>query len=76
MELHDQSFVALAFRREKLSLLHFYKDLTRKTNYLEGLSWFKFNNLGLVLGIALTYYCGVAKELIRKVKRFSGLISP
>ena len=46
----QQSFVTLAFPQEKLSYLHFYKDLIRKNNFFEGWSWLKFNNLGLALG--------------------------
>ena len=30
----------------------FYKDLTRKTAFFEGWSWFKFINLGLALDMA------------------------
>ena len=32
----QQSFVTLAFPQEKLSYLHFYKDLIRKNNFLRG----------------------------------------
>ena len=40
-----------------------YKDLTaRKTAFFEG-SWLKFNNLGLVLGMALKFYTSVVKGL-------------
>ena len=52
----------------------FYKDLTRKTAFLEGCSWFKFNSLGLALGTNLKFYTSVAKELKLKVRRFWGLI--
>ena len=37
------------------------QDLTSKTTFFEGRSWFKFNNLGLGLGIALKFYTSVAK---------------
>ena len=30
--------------------------MTRKTTFYEGWSWFKFNNLGLALGMALRFY--------------------
>ena len=46
---------------EKLSLLQFYKDLTRKTLFVEGWSWFKFNNLALVLGMTFKCHKNVAK---------------
>ena len=56
----DQSLVTLAFQLEKLSKSQFYKDL--------GWFWFKFNNLVLVLGMALKYYNSVAKGLKLKVR--------
>ena len=36
--------------------------------------WFKFNNLGLALGITLNYYTSVAKGLKLKDRNFWGLI--
>ena len=45
-------------------------DLTRKTTFFEGWSWFKFNNLGLALGIALKFYTSVKKGLKLKVTIF------
>ena len=53
----DQSLVALAF----LSQPQFYKDLTRKSNFFVGCLWFKFNNLGLGLGMALKFCTSVVK---------------
>ena len=41
--------------------------MTRKTTFSTGWSWFKFNNLGLALGMALKLYISVAKGLKRKV---------
>lgn len=38
-------------------------DLIRKTDFLEGWSWFNFNNLGLVLEMTLKLYTVVAKRL-------------
>ena len=52
----------------------FYKDLTRKTTSFAGWSWFRLNNLGLALGIALKFYTSVAKGLKLKVRKFWGLI--
>ena len=52
-----------------------YKDFTGKTNFFEGCSWFKFNNLGLALAMALKFYTSVAKGLKLKVRKFWGLIS-
>ena len=47
---------------EKLLEPQFYKDLKKK-HLLKGWSWFKFNNLGLTLGMALKFYTSVAKGL-------------
>ena len=46
--------------------------MIRKTNFFEGCSWFKSNNLGLALGIILKLYTGVAKGLKLKVRNFWG----
>ena len=70
----DQSLVTLAFLWEKLSKPQFYKDLTRKTVFFEGWSWFKFNNLGLTLGTNLKFYTSLSKGLKLKVRKFWGLI--
>ena len=35
------------------------KELTRKNTFFEEWSWFKFNNLGLALGMALKDYTSV-----------------
>ena len=69
----DQSLVTLAFLWEKLSQPQFYKDLTRKTAFFLGWSWFKFNNLGLVLCANLKFYTTVEKGLKLKVRKFWGL---
>ena len=70
----DQGLVTLAFLREKLSQPQFYKYLTRKTAFFEEWSWFKFNNLGLVLGTDLKFYTSLAKGLKLKARKFWGLI--
>ena len=44
--------------------------MTRKITFVEGLSWFKFTNLGLGQGMALKFYTSVAKGLKLKVKTF------
>ena len=46
--------------------------MTRKTYFFEECSWFKFNNLGLALGMALKFCTSVWKEL--RVGKFRGLI--
>ena len=47
---------------------------TRETNFFEGWSCFKFNNLRLALGMALKFYTIVTKGLKVKVGKFWGLI--
>ena len=49
-----------------------HKVLTRKMAFLEGWSWFKFNNLGLVLGTNLKFCTTVEKGLKLKVRKFWG----
>ena len=48
--------------------------MTRITTFFEGWSWFKFNSLGLALGVALKFYTSVAKGLKRKIRKFWRLI--
>ena len=69
----DQNLVTVAFLWEKLSQPQFYKDLTRKTAFFEGWSWFKFNNLGLALGTNFCYTI-VAKWSKLKVRKFCELV--
>ena len=47
-----------------------YIDLTRKTAFFEGWSWFKFNNLGLTPGTNLKFCTSVAKGLKLKIRKF------
>ena len=69
----DQIFITVAFLREKLPHCQLYEDLIRKPAYFEKWSWFKFYNLGLTLGINLTFYASVAKGLKLKFRKFWGL---
>ena len=69
----DLSLVTLAFPFKKLSQPQFFKYLTKKT-FFEVYLWFKFNNLGLALGMALKFYTGLAKRLPQKARKFWGLI--
>ena len=55
------------------SYTQFYKDLARKTTFFEGWPWFKFNDLGLALGMTLKFYTSVTKGLKLKVTKFYGL---
>ena len=41
----------------------------------EDCSWFKFNNLGLPLGVDFKFFTSVEKKLKLKVEKFFGLIS-
>ena len=70
----DQSLVTVAFLWEKLSQPRFYKDLSKKTAFFKGWSWFRFNNLELALGTDLNFYTSVVKRLELKVRKFWGLI--
>ena len=71
----DQSLVTLTFLWEKLSRPQFFKDLTRRTPFFEGWSWFKLNNWqGLALGTNLKFYTSVGIKLKLKVRKFWGLI--
>ena len=46
------------------------KGFDQKNRFFEGWSWFKFNNLGLVLGANLKFYTSVVKGLKLKVRKF------
>ena len=70
----DQSLVTVAFLREKLSQPQFYKVLTRKIEFFDGWSWFKFNNFELALGTKLKFYTSVEKGLKLKFRKFWSLI--
>ena len=56
-----QSLVTLTFPLEKLSEPQFCKDLTKKNTIFKDWSWFKLNNLGLALVMALEFYTSVEK---------------
>ena len=45
----------------------------QKNHFFEGWSWFKVNNLGLALGMALKFYTSVTKGLKLKVRKSWGL---
>ena len=48
--------------------------MTRKTSSFEWWYWYKFNNLGLAIGIALKFFDSVVKGLKLKVTKIWGLI--
>ena len=58
--------------KRKVITTSIFKDLTRKTAFFEGWSWFKFNNFGLALGMALKFCTSVAKVSKLKVSEFWG----
>ena len=45
-----------------------------RTIFFEQCSWFKFNNMGLALDVALTFYTSAAQGLKLKVRKILGLI--
>ena len=47
----------------------------QKKQFFEGCFWFKFNNLGLALGMALKFNTNVAERLKLKVRNFWELIT-
>ena len=57
---------------KEVVITEIYMGLTRKTDFFEGWSWFKFNNLRLVLGITLKFYSCVEKRVKLKVKSVEG----
>ena len=46
------------------------KGFDQKKTFFEGCTWFKFNNLGVALGIALKFYTSVAKGWQLEVWKF------
>ena len=46
----------------------------QKKQFFEGCFWFKFNNLGLALGMALKFNTNLAERLKLKVRKFWELI--
>ena len=48
--------------------------MTRKIVFLDGWSWFKFNNFGLALGTNLKFSTSVVKTLKLKVRKFLELL--
>ena len=48
--------------------------MTRKNTFSEEWPWFNFNNLGLALGMALTFYTNVTKARKLKARKFEEII--
>ena len=75
MCLCDHSLLtSISMRQVITSSLLFYMDFTRKTAFFEEWPWFRFNNLGLILGTNLKFYTSVGKGLELKVRNFGGLV--
>ena len=75
----DQSLVTLAFPREKfgnssISKREVIRIWTEKKAFFEECPWFRFNDLGLALGMAFKFYTSVANVLKLKVGKFYGII--
>ena len=74
----NQCLVTLAFLYERKviinSILYRFdqKNLFFFSFFFEKCSWFKFNNLGVTLGIALKFYTWVAKWIKLKSESFGG----
>ena len=78
----DQSLVTLAFLWKKLKFgnssislrevitTSILKGFDQKNRFFQRWSWFKFNNLGLALGMALKFNTSVAKGSKVKVRKF------
>ena len=49
--------------------------MTTKNNFFEECVWFKFNNLGLALGMVFNLYARVAKGLKVNFRKFGVLIA-
>ena len=56
----------------KVTITSILWGFNQKNNIFEGCTWFKFNNLGLALGIALKFDTIVAKGLKLKAESFKG----
>ena len=57
----------------KVTVPSILKGLGQKNQFFEGCCLFKFNNLGLALGMTLKFYTIVSKGLKLKVRKFWGL---
>ena len=53
-----------------------FSGFDQKNTFFEGWSWFKFNNLGLALGIALEFYTGLATLFLKNRYAQRPTISP
>ena len=71
---HMTQIILEMWSSDQSLVTQFCKDFIRKNSFFEGCAWFKFNNLGLALCMALKFFTSVAKRLKLKVRKFWGLI--
>ena len=67
----ESSYIVNVVMGPKFDNSSIYKDLNKKINFFEGYCWFKFNNLGLALGMALKFYASVTSFLKLKLTKYS-----
>ena len=58
----------------KVLITSVLQGFEQKTSFFEACFWFKFNSLGLALGVVFKFYTSVAKLLKIKVRKILGLI--
>ena len=59
----------------EVAITSILKGFDQKNNFFVACFWFKFNNLVLVLGMALEFCKSVEKEFKLKLRKFLGPIS-
>ena len=62
---HVRKFENQSILTREVIVTLFYKDVGRKTDCFEGWSWFKFDNMWLVLSMTLKFYSSVAKIKVK-----------
>ena len=65
----------VGFHERSYHNLNFIRISSENTAFSEGWSWFKFNNLGHIVGGNLKFYTGVAKGLKLKIRNLEGASS-
>ena len=67
---YDSNYIVDALVWPKFGNSSISKGFDQKNYFFEGRTWFKFNNLELLVGVILKVNTNVAKGLILKVKTF------
>ena len=67
---YDSNYIVDALVCPKFGNSSISKGFDQKNYFFEGRTWFKFNNLELLVGVILKVNTNVAKGLILKVKTF------